>query len=305
MVASNIEGTKQTKLQVIETIEEMRKLLDRNDRKGKTVGFVPTMGYLHEGHLSLVQYAREENDLVVMSIFVNPAQFGPNEDYATYPRDKERDLQLAASAGVDIVFIPSVDEMYPHESGIRILPGEQKSVLCGAKRPGHFDGVLKVILKLFNIVDPDRSYFGMKDAQQLSIIESFVHDFNLRTKIVRVPIVREEDGLAKSSRNVKLSGVERKEAPAIYKALQKGAKYIEQGKHPEEAIQMVKEMICSETTGEIDYVEILSFPDLQPIDEHSKEIIIACAVKFEKARLIDNIIMSTKEGKLNVSNNDE
>ena len=174
--------------------------------KARTVGFVPTMGFLHEGHLSLVKQAREQNDIVVMSIFVNPAQFGPGEDFEAYPRDAERDASLAQAAGVDILFMPTPEEMYPQDGGIRILPGPQANVLCGASRPGHFDGVLKVVLKLFNIVDPDRSYFGMKDAQQLAIIETFVRDFNLRTSIVRVPIIRDQDGLAKSSRNVNLDG---------------------------------------------------------------------------------------------------
>ncbi|MFC5603279.1 pantoate--beta-alanine ligase [Sporosarcina koreensis] len=285
-----------TGIQVIETIEELQKTLNRNERKDTTVGFVPTMGFLHEGHLSLVSHAKEQNDIVVMSIFVNPAQFGPGEDFESYPRDREKDLRLASEAGVDIVFIPSVEEMYPADGGIRILPGRQADELCGASRPGHFDGVLKVVLKLFNIVDPDRSYFGMKDAQQLAIIETFVRDFNLRTAIVRVPIVREEDGLAKSSRNVNLTAIERSEAPAIYQALQSGVEMFADGANPEAVERQVAEGIIANSSGKIDYVKILAYPELGPVTDDTEEIILACAVKFSSTRLIDNIIMSTKDG---------
>lgn len=280
-----------TDIQVIETIEELQKKLNRNERKHATVGFVPTMGYLHEGHLSLVKHAKEQNDIVVMSIFVNPAQFGPGEDFESYPRDLARDIQLASEAGVDIVFTPTVEEMYPTDGGIRILPGRQAEELCGAARPGHFDGVLKVVLKLFNIVDPDRSYFGMKDAQQLAIIESFVRDFNLRTAIVRVPIVREVDGLAKSSRNVNLTTSERSEATAIYRALQIGAKLFAEGADPNTIEQQVSAYIVSNSSGKIDYVKMLAYPELVPVKDYTQEVILACAVKFSTTRLIDNIIM--------------
>lgn len=280
-----------TDIQVIETIEELQKKLNRNERKHATVGFVPTMGYLHEGHLSLVKHAKEQNDIVVMSIFVNPAQFGPGEDFESYPRDLARDIQLASEAGVDIVFTPTVEEMYPTDGGIRILPGRQAEELCGAARPGHFDGVLKVVLKLFNIVDPDRSYFGMKDAQQLAIIESFVRDFNLRTAIVRVPIVREVDGLAKSSRNVNLTTSERSEATAIYRALQIGAELFAEGADPDTIEQQVSAYIVSNSSGKIDYVKMLAYPELVPVKDYTQEVILACAVKFSTTRLIDNIIM--------------
>ncbi|HEX5564892.1 MAG TPA: pantoate--beta-alanine ligase, partial [Sporosarcina sp.] len=283
-----------TGILVIESIEELQDKLNRNECNSATVGFVPTMGYLHEGHLSLVKHAKEQNDIVVMSIFVNPAQFGPGEDFESYPRDRVRDIRLASEAGVDIVFIPTVQEMYPADGGIRILPGRQAEELCGASRPGHFDGVLKVVLKLFNIVDPDRSYFGMKDAQQLAIIETFVRDFNLRTAIVRVPIVREEDGLAKSSRNVNLSAVERLEAPAIYEALLAGAELFADGASPTAVEEQVVEQILSNSSGKIDYVKMLAYPGLGPVSDDSEEVILACAVKFSSTRLIDNIIMSTK-----------
>lgn len=281
-------------MQIIRTIDQLQSILDRQKRGSQTVGFVPTMGYLHEGHLTLVEHARKQNDIVVMSIFVNPAQFGPGEDFETYPRDEERDAALAKGAGVDILFMPSVEEMYPHEGGIRILPGDQANALCGASRPGHFDGVLKVILKLFNIVDPDNSYFGLKDAQQLAIIETFVRDFNLRTHIVRVPIVRESDGLAKSSRNIRLTEQERQEAPQIYQALLTGQEAFRSGAALKEVERMVAEQIEQTTSGTIDYVTALSYPALTVEYDSSKELILACAVKFSKTRLIDNIIMSTE-----------
>lgn len=278
-------------IQVVHTIEALQKLLDRNKR---TVGFVPTMGFLHEGHLALVEKAKQENDVVVMSIFVNPAQFGPNEDFEAYPRNTERDTQLAEQVGVDILFMPSAAEMYPEEGGIRILPGPQADVLCGASRTGHFDGVLKVVLKLFNIVDPNRSYFGLKDAQQLAIIETFVRDFNVRTKIVRVATVREPDGLAKSSRNVNLLTTERVEAPCIQAALAKGSLLFSKGVATHEVERAVAEHITSHSSGSIDYVSLLAYPALIPFDGQSDEVILACAVNFTHTRLIDNLIISTR-----------
>lgn len=285
---------KAREVKTVHSIEGLQRMLDRNERAGRTVGFVPTMGFLHEGHLALVEQAREQNDFVVMSIFVNPAQFGPGEDYEAYPRDVERDVQLAAEAGVDFLFMPTPEEMYPLDGGIRILPGSQAAALCGASRPGHFDGVLKVILKLFNIVDPDRAYFGMKDAQQLAIIETFVRDYNLRTAIVRVPTVREPDGLAKSSRNVNLSETERAEAPVIQQALQKGVALVRSGVSSDQVEKEVAAYITDNSSGHIDYVSLLAYPALTPDDGTSRELIIACAVKFEKTRLIDNCILSVK-----------
>lgn len=280
-------------MEIIRTIPELRGLLDRDRQGGKTVGFVPTMGFLHEGHLALVDKARQQNDIVVMSIFVNPAQFGPGEDFEAYPRDEKRDAEKAAYSGVDILFMPTREEVYPRPSDIQILPGFQATMLCGASRPGHFDGVLKVVLKLFNIVDPDRSYFGLKDAQQLAIIETFVRDFNLRTKIVRVPTVREKDGLAKSSRNVNLSEQERRESPVIHEALKIGNALFEQGAAQQEIEREVVKHITSNSSGAVDYVSLLSYPALAPFEYGKEEAILACAVKFKKTRLIDNLIMST------------
>jgi len=280
-------------LKIIRTIPELQRVLNDKRSNHKTIGFVPTMGFLHQGHLALVAKAKEQNDIVVMSIFVNSAQFGPGEDYEAYPRDEDGDTEKATQAGVDILFLPEQGEMYPQDGGIRILPGSQATELCGASRPGHFDGVLKVVLKLFNIVKPDHSYFGMKDAQQLAIIETFVRDFNVNTEIVRVQTVREEDGLAKSSRNVNLSENERIEAPIIREALKKGERLFHEGITTTIIEQQVAEHITANCSGTIDYVSLLSYPALTPYEGGTGEAILACAVLFQKTRLIDNIIMST------------
>ena len=189
-------------MQVVNTVQDLKKWVQSTTQSGRSIGLVPTMGFLHEGHMALVEAAKAENDVVAMSIFVNPAQFGPNEDFDRYPRDFERDSMLAEKAGVNIIFAPSVKEMYPHDSQITMSAGMLANVLCGKSRPGHFDGVLKVVTKLFHLVQPNAAYFGQKDAQQLAIIESLVRDFNFPLKIRRVETVREQDGLAKSSRNV-------------------------------------------------------------------------------------------------------
>lgn len=276
-------------MQTVQTINELKQIIDKN--KGKTIGFVPTMGYLHEGHQALLNKARVANDLVVASIFVNPAQFGPNEDLDRYPRDIERDTQLATDAGVDVLFIPSTEEMYPFESGITIQVGELSTKLCGESRPGHFDGVLKVITKLFHLIQPTKAYFGQKDAQQLAIIETFVNAYNFPVQIVRVSTVRETDGLAKSSRNVFLSEQERTEAVHLYKALQLAKVTWEQTNDLKAAITKGKEHIKSNTSGKIDYLEALSYPSLKPVTSETTEVLFATAVFFEKARLIDNILI--------------
>nr|WP_257125452.1 pantoate--beta-alanine ligase [Bhargavaea cecembensis] len=263
--------------------------------QGKSIGLVPTMGYLHEGHLALAEAARGENDVVIMSIFVNPAQFGPGEDFETYPRDLERDAALAEEAGVDILFHPEPADMYPTDGGIRILPGPQADVLCGASRPGHFDGVLKVITKLFHIASPDRAYFGEKDAQQLALIETFVRDFNFPVEIRRIPTVREEDGLAKSSRNVCLDAEERKAAPAIRQALAEGEQIFRKNGERERALQEVRRRLGEIPGAALDYAELLEYPSLQPATKESREVIIAAAVRFGSVRLIDNVLIPVKE----------
>lgn len=275
-------------MQTVQTINELKKIIAFN--REKTIGFVPTMGYLHEGHQALLNMARVDNDIVVASIFVNPAQFGPNEDLDRYPRDIERDTQLAMDAGVDVLFIPSATEMYPFESGITITVGEISTKLCGESRPGHFDGVLKVITKLFHLIQPTNAYFGQKDAQQLAIIETFVDAYNFPVQIVRVPTVREPDGLAKSSRNVFLNESERAEAVHLYQALQLAKVTWQKTNDLTAAIAKGKEHIESNTSGKIDYLEALSYPELQPVTDETKEILFATAVFFEKARLIDNTL---------------
>lgn len=284
-----------TPMRCTTSISKMTEWQNSVKESGRNIGFVPTMGFLHEGHLTLIQEAKKNNDCVAVSIFVNPAQFGPGEDFDAYPRNLDADIRLAAKAGADIVFCPEVDEMYPSDGGIRIVPGPLANRLCGASRPGHFDGVLKVVLKLVNIVQPDTVYFGMKDAQQLAIIETFFRDFNCPATVVRVPTVREQDGLAKSSRNVNLSISERSEAPAIYEALQQAVILLHEGLEITAVEQFVAEQIKNQTTGTIDYISMLTYPRLEEPDAMSDELILACAVQFSKARLIDNIIFK-REG---------
>lgn len=279
-------------MKVFTKIKDIQEFLSEQKRNGKTIGFVPTMGYLHEGHLSLVKKATAENDLTVMSIFVNPIQFGPNEDFERYPRDFDRDRKLAEDNGVDVLFHPSVEEMYPEESIVQMNVKKRKDVLCGRTRKGHFDGVVTVLTKLFYITMPDRAYFGLKDAQQFAIVQGFVADLNFPIDIIGVETVREEDGLAKSSRNTYLSAQERKEAPEIYQAMLKGKKAVENGvDDPAEIVRLVSDHIRQNTSGEIDYVEVLSFPELDPLERIKGKVIIATAVQFASARLIDNVIL--------------
>jgi len=217
---------------------------------GKSIGFVPTMGYLHKGHLSLVEAARKENDVVVVSIFVNPTQFGPNEDYNRYPRDLERDLRLLEPIGVDYVFNPSVEEMYPAMYSTYVEEVELSKYLCGASRPGHFRGVCTVVTKLFNIVKPTKAYFGQKDAQQFRVLRRMVRDLNMDVEMIEMPIVREEDGLAMSSRNVYLSPEERKEATRLYKSLLKAKELIESGERDVQKIKSEMLKILDQSTFE-------------------------------------------------------
>ncbi|MDP4083853.1 MAG: pantoate--beta-alanine ligase [Bacillota bacterium] len=282
-------------MKVITTIKEMQAEMLKQKDMGKSIGFVPTMGFLHEGHLTLMRKARQENDIVTISIFVNPIQFGPNEDYETYPRDFEKDQELAMGENVDFLFYPSVEEMYPNPSTIKVIVQERTNVLCGKSRPGHFDGVATVLTKLFHIALPTRAYFGKKDAQQVAVIQGLISDFNFPIELVPVDIVREEDGLAKSSRNVKLLPDERKQAPTLYKSLEMAQDMIEKGERdPLKIISLVKETIENETNSVIDYVEVYSYPGLDPLEKLEGSIIIALAVKFSMVRLIDNVILEIK-----------
>ena len=255
------------------------------------VGFVPTMGYLHEGHRALLKEARKNNDIVIMSIFVNPLQFGPKEDLDSYPRDLEHDKQVAIDEGVDYLFHPSVEEMYPSPMSVTIKVQRRTERLCGQSRPGHFDGVATVLTKLFHLVQPTNVYFGKKDAQQLAVVQGLIEDFHFPINLVAVNTVREEDGLAKSSRNVRLSEIERKEAGILYKSLANARVELIKGmKDMKDIILQVKDEIETNSSGKVDYIEILTYPDLEEVKERTGSIIVAGAVHFSHARLIDNII---------------
>ncbi|MUK87551.1 pantoate--beta-alanine ligase [Ornithinibacillus sp. L9] len=279
-------------MKVIRSIEEMKQSSKFFQEEKKQIGFVPTMGFLHEGHLNLMREAKKENDVVVASIFVNPLQFGPNEDYEKYPRDEQADTRRAEKVGVDVLFIPSVDEMYPNPMLIQMGIKERVDVLCGSSRPGHFDGVLTVLTKLFHVVRPDSAYFGLKDAQQVAVVDALIRDLNFSVNIVGLPTVREEDGLAKSSRNVNLSEQERKEAIWIYKGLQAGRELMLTGEtDPDQIIREVTKSIEAHISGEIDYVELLSYPSLKPVTSINQQVILATAVYYKQARLIDNLLL--------------
>lgn len=274
---------------IIRDVNEMQAY--RQKLCGKQIGFVPTMGAFHEGHLSLMETAKLENDFVITSIFVNPLQFGPNEDYDTYPRNEEQDIQMAEKTGVDLIFIPTIETMYPNEMSISMEPVKRGNVLCGRTRPGHFNGVLTVLTKLFHMTVPNRTYFGMKDAQQLAIVDALITDFNFPIQLRGVQTVRESDGLAKSSRNIFLSKEERKESVYLYQALKAGQKLVVDGENnPAIIVNEVEQIIKHNTSGIIDYVELLSYPKLENVSIINQPVILAVAVRFKNTRLIDNVI---------------
>ena len=283
-------------MEIIRTVHEMKATALELLCRGVTHGLVPTMGYLHEGHLSLVKKAREDNDIVTVSIFVNPTQFGPNEDYGNYPRNEKRDLSFLMELGVDYVFIPTVEEMYETGHSTFVEVENLTKGLCGARRPGHFRGVATVVTKLFNIIMPTRAYFGQKDAQQFRVIRRMVRDLNISVELVEMPIVRESDGLAMSSRNVYLSPPERIQAPFIHKALLKAVELVRKGITDTHTIKT--EMIKTLSKGDlinIDYIEIVDEQTLAPVDDlkeaKSGKVILAVAAYLGKARLIDNEIV--------------
>jgi len=285
----------ESKMEIITSTQAMRERALQLKKQGYSIGFAPTMGYLHEGHLKLVKQSLQYNDITVMSIFVNPLQFGPGEDFEAYPRDVERDKKLAENAGVTILFLPERSDMYPNDPSFEINVSKRTDVLCGRSRPGHFNGVATILIKLFNIILPDNVYFGMKDAQQVAVVDSLIKDFNFPIQLIPVETEREEDGLARSSRNVYLSNDEREQAPHLYKGLKEGVYAIQNGEvNPATVIHIVADYIKNNTDGEIDYIEILSFPTLVALEQLHGKIIIALAVKFSKARLIDNIILETQ-----------
>lgn len=277
-------------MKIIDNLKEMNQEILKH--KNKTIGYVPTMGFLHDGHLSLIKESVRENELTILSIYVNPLQFGPNEDYETYPRDAERDKQLAKENGVDIIFMPTNDVMYPKPLTFSLKVTQKTDVLCGKDRPGHFDGVVTVLLKLFNIIQPKTAYFGMKDAQQLAIVYSFVEQFNIPVTIKGLETIREDSGIAKSSRNVYLTEKEKDLAKAIPESLMYGAELIKsKAYNATEVLEKVKKKFLSTENENYEYLELLSFPDLEKITELNSTVIIAMAVKYKQARLIDNLII--------------
>lgn len=279
-------------MRIINTIAGVRALVREAWREDKTIGFVPTMGYFHEGHLSLMRRAKGECDLVVVSIFVNPLQFGPREDFASYPRDFDRDVAMAEETGADIVFAPTLAEMYPDHFYTTVDVKKITDPLCGRSRPGHFRGVATVVTKLFNIVRPHRAYFGQKDAQQVQVIRRVVEDLNMGLAIVTAPIVREPDGLAMSSRNVYLGPEDRRAAPVLYRSLQAAEKAVAGGTLEGPRLEeLVRQIISMEPRAAIDYVEVLSLPDLEPCAAVKGQVLIAVAVRFGNTRLIDNTIV--------------
>lgn len=286
----------ENKLQTIEIIAELRATLA--EFQGKKIGFVPTMGYLHSGHISLVTRAKAECDVVVMSIFVNPLQFGPNEDLSRYPRNLERDKQLAWEAGVDVLFHPSVAEMYGEgKPMVSLKVSGISDVLCGEFRPGHFDGVATVVAKLFHIVQPTHAYFGLKDAQQVAVISQMVKDLSIPVQIIPCETVREADGLALSSRNVYLSKEERAQAVILSKALTRAKQGLleEKWSTVEQVNNFIREQINTQPLANIQYIETLTYPVLKvPTSLLNKQIIIAIAAHFGTTRLIDNLLIHTK-----------
>jgi pantoate--beta-alanine ligase len=295
-------------MKVIQTVRELRMKLDelRQHNNGNysvhdpnLIGFVPTMGFLHAGHASLLEQARLECRIVVLSIFVNPLQFGPNEDFERYPRNTEQDLAIAQQSGVDFVFMPETAEMYPEPIKTVVQVTELTDSLCGASRPGHFDGVATVVTKLLHIVEPNKVYFGLKDAQQVAVITKMIKDLNMRSIVVPCPIVRETDGLAMSSRNVYLSAEERKQALVLSQALQNAEEWLQESGEIAQLENRLKTFIQTVSFADIDYVKALSYPaltELIHIDELKEDnrLLVALAVKFGRTRLIDNVLIQVK-----------
>lgn len=279
-------------MKVVKTIKEVRDIVKAWHQSGLSVGLVPTMGYLHEGHQSLIARSVEQNDRTVVSVFVNPIQFGPTEDLEAYPHDLERDMQKVEEAGGDLIFHPDAAEMYPPHFTSFVDTTETTELLCGARRPTHFRGVCTVVSKLFNIVNPERAYFGQKDAQQLATIRRFVRDLDFDIEIVACPIVREADGLAKSSRNTYLNPEERQAALILSRSLQLGQEAIRQGERSAaQVIAIIEQNLRTEPLARVDYVEVVDFENVQRVDTIGRETLIAIAIYIGKTRLIDNIIV--------------
>jgi pantoate--beta-alanine ligase len=286
-------------MQIFETFDALRDWIRTERTYGHEIGFVPTMGYLHPGHLSLVQRSLEENDRTVASIFVNPTQFGPGEDFETYPRDPDRDLELCREAGVDAVFLPETGELYAEGGNLTsVVVGRLTDRLCGLSRgQGHFRGVCTVVCKLFNIVQPDRAYFGQKDAQQAVVIDRMVRDLNMPVAVRVCPVVREEDGLALSSRNARLSADEREEALGLYEALCAGREIIRCGERAGMTVlERMHEVLAGREGLEIDYLEIVDPEDLEEVAFIDDMVLLAGAVRVGEVRLIDNLLVDPETG---------
>lgn len=274
-------------MEFITIIENVRNTVNSWRKEGYTFGFVPTMGFLHEGHAALIDQARKNNDKVIVSIFVNPIQFGENEDLSTYPRDINSDKKLCESHGVDLIFAPNPEEMYQDKKAF-VNIADLSDTLCGIRRPIHFKGVCTVVAKFFNIIQPTNAYFGEKDAQQLAIIRKMVFDLNFPVNIIGVPIVREEDGLAKSSRNTYLSSEERKAATILYKAIQLGKQTTQYGCSTKCIIDTMTDTIQTEPLAKIDYISVVDAKTMQPVQEVTAPVLVAMAIYIGPTRLIDN-----------------
>ena len=279
------------KVTVTRTPAEVKEVIKEWKKQGYSIGLVPTMGYLHEGHGSLIKKAVEDNDKVMVSVFVNPIQFGPNEDLETYPRDFDADLKMIESLGADMVFHPEPSDMYASDFSTTISVAGVSENLCGARRPGHFNGVCTVVTKLFNLSEADRAYFGQKDAQQLAVVRRMVRDLNVNIEIIGCPIIREDDGLAKSSRNTYLSSEERQAATVLNKALIAGKQMVEEGEKSALTVKTrIEDIISKEPLAKIDYVEITDWNSIEPVDIIDRSTLCAIAVYIGNTRLIDNFI---------------
>lgn len=282
-------------MKIIDEIDKMRVYSRIMKKDYKSIGFVPTMGYLHDGHVSLIKNARRQNDIVVLSIFVNPIQFGPGEDYEKYPRDAIRDEEIAKKEGVDVIFYPDKEDMYPNGYSTYVEVENLTDNLCGLSRPGHFKGVTTVVMKLFQIIKPDIAYFGQKDAQQAIVIKKIVNDLNMDIIVKVLPIIREPDGLAMSSRNEYLNKKEKESAAILYQALKKAEGLFSVGeRNAKKIIDSIRGLIKTVDTAKIDYIKIVDTNSLEDIDEIKNEALIALAVSIGKTRLIDNIIVGAQ-----------
>jgi pantoate--beta-alanine ligase len=281
-------------MEIIQRTLQMKEASKKARSDGKVIGLVPTMGFLHEGHLNLVNEARKMSDVVVVSIFVNPAQFGPNEDFDRYPMDITRYSELLTNENVDTIFLPKIEEIYPENYQTYVKVRELSERLEGASRPGHFEGVTTVVMKLFHIVDPHFAFFGQKDAQQMIIVRRMIQDMNMDVEVIRVPIVRERDGLAISSRNIFLTPEQRAAAPVLFRALEHAVKRVEEGERKSKTIMKeMNEMIESEKEARIDYVAVTDLVELKDIRTIRGRCLISVAVFFGTTRLIDNVIVET------------